>query len=101
MLDYSAPSLEVVSEVVDAVGPDFPVLFDSGIRSGADVFKAFALGAHAVLLGRPVFWGLNAGGDAGVGRVIQIVREELRSTMALAGCATRADITRNHVRWAP
>jgi 4-hydroxymandelate oxidase len=101
VLDYAVPALEVVAEVVDAVGPDFPVLLDSGIRSGADVFRALALGAHAVLLGRPVFWGLRVGGDAGVVRVIQILREELRAAMVQAGCATLADINRGHVRWIP
>lgn len=100
VLDYAVPPLEVLPEIVDAVGDRITVMLDSGIRSGLDVFRALALGADAVLIGRPALWGLHAGGEAGVRRVVQILREELRNVMAQAGCATAAEIARDHVRWA-
>ena len=75
------------------------VLMDGGVRRGSDVFKALALGADAVLIGRPMLWGLAYGGSGGVQQVIECLRDELRLCMALAGCRTIADIQRRHVRW--
>jgi 4-hydroxymandelate oxidase len=69
------------------------VLLDGGVRRGTDVLKALALGATAVLLGRPVFFGLAAGGQAGVARVLQLLRNEFETAMALCGCRCLADIT--------
>jgi isopentenyl diphosphate isomerase/L-lactate dehydrogenase-like FMN-dependent dehydrogenase len=74
-----------------------PVLLDGGIRRGTDVFKALAVGASAVLIGRPYLWGLAADGEAGVRRVLEIFRSELELAMALAGCPTIGAITRSHV----
>lgn len=93
VLDGAPASLDVLSQVVRALGPDVPVLFDSGIRSGRDAFRALALGARAVLIGRPYIWGLAGAGAMGVAHVIRLLRDELEMTMALAGCRTLSDIT--------
>ncbi|MFF1871218.1 alpha-hydroxy acid oxidase [Streptomyces sp. CB03911] len=85
-LDGAPASLDALAEVVDAVGTaGCPVLFDGGVRSGTDAFAALALGARAVLLGRPVLWGLAADGAAGVAGVLGLATEELAHTMALTG----------------
>jgi 4-hydroxymandelate oxidase len=68
------------------------VFVDGGIRTGSDVYKALALGARAVLLGRPVLWGLALAGELGVRRVLDIIHGELRSVMGMAGAAGLADI---------
>ncbi|XP_068657816.1 peroxisomal (S)-2-hydroxyacid oxidase GLO4-like [Aristolochia californica] len=96
-LDYSPATITVLEEVVQAVEGKIPVLFDGGIRRGTDVFKALALGAQAVMVGRPVVYGLAARGEAGVVRVMQMLKDELELTMALTGCPTLKDITRRHV----
>jgi isopentenyl diphosphate isomerase/L-lactate dehydrogenase-like FMN-dependent dehydrogenase len=87
----------VVPEIVEAAEGRVPVLVDSGFRRGTDIFKALALGATAVLVGRPACWGLAAAGEEGVVDVLRILREELENTMALAGTRTLEDITRAHV----
>jgi lactate 2-monooxygenase len=92
-VDGERGSLDNVPDVVAAAG-SMPVLFDSGIRSGADVFKALALGAKAVLLGRPYVYGLALAGEAGVREVIQNTIAELDLTMALSGVASIAEINR-------
>jgi len=94
-LDGAVASLDALAEVVDAVGGACPVLFDGGVRCGADVFTALALGTSAVLLGRPVLWGLSAGGSDGVAHVLEMLREELAETMVLAGRPTLADLDRS------
>jgi isopentenyl diphosphate isomerase/L-lactate dehydrogenase-like FMN-dependent dehydrogenase len=78
--------------VVEAVGDEVEVLVDSGVRRGADVAKAIALGARGCLIGRPYLFGLAAAGEAGVARAIEIFAEELRRTMALLGAPTIADL---------
>ncbi|KAL0857589.1 hypothetical protein Bca101_062743 [Brassica carinata] len=97
-LDYSPATITVLEEVVHAVGGRIPVLLDGGVRRGTDVFKALALGAQAVLIGRPVVYGLAAKGEDGVRKVIDMLKNELELTMALSGCPTIDDITRNHVK---
>ncbi|MEE8477813.1 MAG: alpha-hydroxy-acid oxidizing protein, partial [Gemmatimonadales bacterium] len=92
-VDGAVGALDALPGVVDAVGEDVAVLFDSGIRRGADVFKALALGAQAVLLGRPYAFGLALGGEDGVRDVIHNLLAELDMTTALAGCASRKEIT--------
>lgn len=84
VLDYNRAAIEALPEVVEAAGR-VPVLFDSGIRSGGDVVKALALGAKAVLVGRPIFWGVGAAGVAGVERVFEIFREEIRRVLVMTG----------------
>ncbi|XP_064954061.1 peroxisomal (S)-2-hydroxy-acid oxidase GLO4-like isoform X2 [Musa acuminata AAA Group] len=96
-LDYTPPTISVLEEVVKAVSGAVPVLLDGGVRRGTDVFKALALGAKAVMIGRPVVYGLAANGEHGVRSVIKMLQNELELTMALAGCPTLRDITRNHV----
>lgn len=91
-LEGSPASLAVLPQVRAAVGDDFLLLLDGGIRRGSDVFKALALGAHAVLLGRPQAYGLGAAGALGVAQMLRLLREELELTMALTGCVTLADI---------
>jgi lactate 2-monooxygenase len=93
-IDGAVASLDALPAVVDAVGGRVPVLFDSGIRGGADAFKALALGATAVCLGRPYVYGLALAGQAGVQEVIRNLLAELDLTMGLAGCATIGEITR-------
>ncbi|CAL9009670.1 unnamed protein product [Prunus brigantina] len=94
-LDYTPTT---ISGVVDAVGRKVPVLLDGGVRRGTDAFKALALGAQAVLVGRPVIYGLAANGERGVRRIIEMLKDEFELTMALCGCPGVMDITRSHVR---
>jgi 4-hydroxymandelate oxidase len=97
-LDAVAPSVAALPEVVDAVGGKIPVLMDGGIRRGTDVLKALALGAKAVLIGRPYVWGLAAFGQEGVQRVVELLRAELVVSMGLAGKPTLDSIDRSLVR---
>ncbi|KAL6134744.1 hypothetical protein ACLB2K_066972 [Fragaria x ananassa] len=97
-LDFTPATISVLEEVVQAVGGKVPVLFDGGIRRGTDVFKALALGAQAVLVGRPVLYGLAADGEDGVRKMMKMLKDELELTMALSGCPSVHDITRSHVR---
>ncbi|CAN4089150.1 unnamed protein product [Withania somnifera] len=97
-LDYTPATISVLEEVVHAVQGKVPVLLDGGIRRGTDIFKALALGAKAVLIGRPVIYGLAAKGESGVEKVIEMLKNELELTMALAGCCNVDAITRSHVQ---
>lgn len=92
-LDSAPATVTVLPAVVEAVGDQVPVLIDGGIRRGTDVLKALALGAKAVLVGRPVLWGLSLGGADGVFTVLEMLRGELELAMALAGCPRLADLT--------
>ena len=93
-VDGAIAALDALVPVVEAVGGDMPVLFDSGIRSGADIAKALALGAAAVLVGRPWLWGLALDGQAGVEAVLRTLLAELDLTLALSGCASLAEVDR-------
>jgi 4-hydroxymandelate oxidase len=97
-LDYGPSTLEVLPEIVDAVAGKVPILFDSGVRRGADVLKALALGASAVCLGRVPRWGLGAYGAPGVQRILEILQAELVQAMAYAGRPTLASIDHSIVR---
>jgi isopentenyl diphosphate isomerase/L-lactate dehydrogenase-like FMN-dependent dehydrogenase len=90
-------TLEALPEVVGEVGNRIPVFVDGGFRRGTDVFKALALGAKAVGVGRPFLWGLGAFGQPGVDRVIDILQGELKLAMGNCGTRTVADITRSYV----
>ena len=90
-LDTMPPTAAVLPRVREAVGADFPVLVDGGIRRGTDVLKAIAFGANAVLIGRPYVFGLANAGAMGVSHVIRLLRDELEIAMALCGCATLED----------
>jgi 4-hydroxymandelate oxidase len=92
-LDTLPASIDALPAISKRVGKRIPVLFDGGVRRGIDVFKALALGANAVMIGRPYLYGLAAGGAAGVARVVEILRTELEMTMGLAGCTRLSQIS--------
>ena len=85
-LDTTPATIEVLPEVVRAVDGNAEVYLDGGVRRGTDIFKAVALGARAVLMGRPLFWGLAVDGEAGVKAVLEMLRDELDATMGMCGC---------------
>ncbi|XP_042402374.1 peroxisomal (S)-2-hydroxy-acid oxidase GLO3-like [Zingiber officinale] len=96
-LDYVPATINSLEEVVKAAQGKVPVFLDGGIRRGTDVFKALALGASGVFIGRPVIFALAADGEAGVRKVLEMLRDELELTMALSGCTSLEQITRNHI----
>jgi isopentenyl diphosphate isomerase/L-lactate dehydrogenase-like FMN-dependent dehydrogenase len=98
-LDGALSSIEALPEVVAAVDGRCEVYLDGGIRRGTDVLKALALGARAVLIGRPVLWGLAVNGQEGVRHVLELLHAEFELAMALAGCPTLASIDRSLVRF--
>ena len=100
-LDRSLATADALPEIAETVDGRAPVLVDGGVRRGIDVATALALGADAVLVGRPALWGLAAGGRDGVARVLGLLREELELALALCGCTSPAQLTRAHVRRAP
>src|SRR6201995_4898736 len=91
-LDGAPSSIEILPEIVDAVGSQMEIMFDGGIRSGQDVMRALALGAKSCMIGRAYAYGLGAGGQAGVAKAIDIIRKELETTMGLCGVNTIAEI---------
>jgi isopentenyl diphosphate isomerase/L-lactate dehydrogenase-like FMN-dependent dehydrogenase len=93
-LDGAVAALDALPHVVEAVGDRTTVLFDSGIRRGADVFKALALGARCVLLGRPYCFGLAVNGEEGVRDVLTNLIADIDLTLGLAGCASFAEVSR-------
>jgi isopentenyl diphosphate isomerase/L-lactate dehydrogenase-like FMN-dependent dehydrogenase len=100
-LDGVAASADALPEVVDAVAGRGAVLVDGGVRRGTDVAVALALGADAVLVGRPALWGLAAGGEEGARRVLELLRDELELALVLCGCASPSALSRQHVQRAP
>jgi lactate 2-monooxygenase len=91
-VDGAIATLDALPGVVEAVGDAVPVLMDSGVRSGADVFKAVALGARAVLLGRPYIYALALAGEEGVRQVLRDLHADFDLTLGLTGCASVADV---------
>ncbi len=100
-LDGAVSSIEALPEVVNAVDGRIPVLLDGGVRRGADVVKALALGAHACLIARPQLWGLAVAGEQGVARVLEIYRSEIDRVMGLSGLRSIAEIGPDLLRSAP
>jgi isopentenyl diphosphate isomerase/L-lactate dehydrogenase-like FMN-dependent dehydrogenase len=97
-LDGAIGALDTLAAIADAVGNETSILFDSGIRRGADVFKAMALGAKAVLLGRPYAYGLALGGQRGVQEVVGNLLADIELTLGLAGCNSWAEVTRKNLQ---
>ncbi len=91
-LDSAAASIDVLPEVVAAVGQRAKILLDSGVRRGSDIVKALSLGASAVLSGRPGLWGLSVEGQAGAAKVLSLLQKEMLTTMGQVGCPTVADL---------
>src|SRR5690348_4426074 len=91
-LDGAPSSIAVLPEIADAVGSHLEVMFDGGIRSGQDVMRALALGAKSCMIGRAYAYGLGAGGQAGVAKAIEVIKNELNTTMGLCGVNTIAEI---------
>jgi L-lactate dehydrogenase (cytochrome) len=100
-LDTAPASLDVLPEIVDAVGDQIEVILDGGIRRGTDLAKALALGARACMIGRPYLYGLAVARGPGVARAIDILSSELRRAMALMGCTQVAELGRHCLRPAP
>lgn len=96
-LDTAPATIDVLPEIAEAVDERIEILIDGGIRRGTDVIKALALGARAVLIGRPLLWGLAVDGESGAGRVLELLRVELDVAMALCGCPSTGQITRDLV----
>ncbi|KAL4746700.1 hypothetical protein BDW72DRAFT_184465 [Aspergillus terricola var. indicus] len=97
-VDGAIASLEVLPEIVDAVGDKLTVLFDSGVRTGADIIKALCLGAKGVLVGRPVIYGLSVDGKNGAKAVLKGLQADLWQSMSLSGICTVAECTRDKIR---
>ena len=96
-LDGVPATLDMLPAVAEAVGDRVEVLMDGGVRRGTDVLVALALGARAVLAGRPLLWGLACGGEAGARRVLELLHEEIRLGLTLLGAPTPADVRREHL----
>jgi lactate 2-monooxygenase len=100
-VDGSISTFEVLPKIVDVVQQKIPVLMDSGIRGGADAFKAIALGATAVCIGRPYVYGLALAGQHGAYEVVRNIMAEFELTMGLSGCRSIAEIDRNCLSFDP
>lgn len=97
-LDFVPSPIEVLPEIVEAVGGRAEVILDGGVRRGSDVVKALALGARACMVGRPFLWGLAAGGQAGAEQALTILRDELDRCLALIGCPRATDLDHSYLR---
>jgi L-lactate dehydrogenase (cytochrome)/(S)-mandelate dehydrogenase len=98
-LDGAVASFDALPAILDAVGGRLPVLVDGGIRRGADVVKALALGAACCLIGRPQLWGLAIGGEAGVRHVLELYRREIDRVMGLMGAKAVAELGPHCLSW--
>lgn len=98
-LDSSPAPIDCVSPMRDAVGDAIELIVDGGVRRGTHVLKALALGANACSFGRPYLYGLAAHGEAGVDRVLQLMREELERSIALMGCSSVSQLRLQHLSW--
>ena len=96
-LDGAVAAIDALPEVADSASGLIEVLMDGGVRRGVDVMRALALGARAVLVGRPPMWGLTVGGEDGASRVLQLLRDEIAHDLALLGCRAPAEVQRAHV----
>jgi len=97
-LDGVPAPIEMVAEIADAVGGRIEIILDGGVRRGTHVLKALALGANACMIGRPYLYGLGAGGEAGVARVLELLKNEIERDMILSGCASLAQLDRSLLR---
>jgi isopentenyl diphosphate isomerase/L-lactate dehydrogenase-like FMN-dependent dehydrogenase len=95
--DSGRGTIESLPEVVDAIGGRIPVIVDSGFRRGTDIFKALAIGADAIAIGKPYLWGLGSFGQEGVETVLDILARELQIVMRQAGTPSIAEINRNYI----
>jgi (S)-mandelate dehydrogenase len=100
-LDTCVAALDVLPEIVQAVGDRIAVIVDGGFRRGSEIVKAIALGAHAVMLGRATLYGLAAGGEPGVARALDILTTEIDRTLGQLGCRSLADVSKDLLRYAP
>jgi len=98
-LDGVPASIDALPQVVEAVDGRIEVLLDSGVRRGVDVLRSLALGARAVLVGRPIVYALAVAGEEGIAHVLELFRDELALGLALLGCTSPADVSRAHVTW--
>jgi 4-hydroxymandelate oxidase len=96
-LDGVLPALYALATIAERVGTECVVLLDGGIRNGADVVRALALGARAVCIGRPYLWGLRLAGQAGVEAVVELLRAEIEDTLSQLGLASVTEVTRDCV----
>jgi 4-hydroxymandelate oxidase len=94
-LDTAPATIEALPRVAEAIAGKIPVLVDGGVRRGTDVVKAVALGAQAVLIGRPILWGLAADGENGAFRVLELLKAEFDLAMALCGARTVGEIDKS------
>jgi len=99
-LDGTAATIDLLPEMVDAVGDRIEIILDGGIRRGSHVVKALAMGARGCMLGRPYLYALAAFGQQGVARVLKLLRDETERTLGLLGCSSLDEVTRDHIRLA-
>ncbi len=98
-LDTVISTIEALPRMVERLQNRIPIILDGGVRRGVDVFKALALGAAAVMIGRPFMYGLAVAGAQGVARIVEILRTELEMTMGLTGCRTLSEINKHRLDW--
>jgi L-lactate dehydrogenase (cytochrome) len=92
-LDSATAAIEALPLIRNALGKEFPLLFDSGIRGGSDIIRALALGADYVMLGRPLMYGIGADGEKGLRRILDIIKDELSTALGLVGLTDINDVS--------